>query len=63
MSEEWKSRALWKSNSMRISAHFIKTSMKTPVIYAGDEIAATAQMLSNLRFNVCYNASEPKRCD
>jgi len=32
-------------------------------IHAGDESAATAQMLSNLRLNVCYNASEPKCCD
>ena len=32
-------------------------------IHAGDESAATAQMLSNLRLNLCYNAKEPKRCD
>ena len=31
-------------------------------IHAGDESAATAPMLSNLRLNVCYYVSEPKRC-
>jgi hypothetical protein len=33
---------------------FIKISMKTPAIYAGDEIAAIAHMFSNLRFKLCY---------
>ena len=41
--------------------NFIQTSQKTPTIYGGDECVASAQMLSNLRLNVCYNASEGKQ--
>lgn len=43
----------------KIYVTFIRTSEKTPRIYAGDEPATTAQMLSNVRLNVCYHASEP----
>ena len=33
----------------------IQTSKKTPHIYVGDESIATAQLLSNVRLNVCYH--------